>query len=88
MRPLREDERDEIEALKYLIKHVNTKPNVEGFRIWEAMLEVQRIGNKYVMSKIVTEEELGELLDLDDMKELLSKLSGKIKSSIETGDTT
>ena len=87
MRPLREDERDEIEAVKYLIKYVNTKPNVEGFEVWNAVLKLDEIGRKYVLTGIVSEEELSELTDLEDSKELISRLMGKIKDYIETGKT-
>jgi hypothetical protein len=74
LRSLREDERDEIEAVKYLIKYVLSKPNVEDFRVWEAVTELNRIGQKYVISGIIIEEELNELLELDDMKEVISKM--------------
>ncbi len=73
MRSLREDERDEIECVKHLIKYVITKPNVPAFKVWEAMKELETIGEKYVVSGIVTEEELNELIDLEDFKELIEK---------------
>ena len=87
MRSLREDERDEIESVKHLIKHVITKPNIEGFKIWEAVLGLSEIAEKYVVSGIVSEEELNELTDIDDVKELITKLMGKIVNYMETGDT-
>ena len=83
MRNLREDERDEIEAVKHLIKHVITKPNVEAFMLYEAVIELNRIGQKYVIGGIVSDNELNELLDLDDMKEVIEKFLGKVNSYIE-----
>lgn len=73
MRSLREDERDEFECVKYLIKYVITKPNIPAFKVLEAMKELETIGEKYVVSGIVTEEELSELIDLEDFKELIEK---------------
>ena len=61
MRPLREDERDEIESVKHLIKYVLTKPNIEPFKVWEAVLQLDSIAKKYVLSNIIKEEELNEL---------------------------
>jgi len=73
MRPLREDERDEIEAVKYLIKYVVTAKNIEAFKIWDAMKKLDEIAKKYVLTGIVSEEELSELTDFDDSKELVTK---------------
>jgi hypothetical protein len=84
-RPLREDERDEIESVKYLIKSVLFQPNVENFRIWEAVLKLKEIGEKYVISEIVTEEEIEELMEFDDMMDLMQKLLCRIESSLISG---
>ena len=74
MRPLREDERDEIEAVKHLIKYVITSRNIKEFEMWNAVKKLEELGKKYVLTGIVSEEELCELTDLDDNKELVSKL--------------
>lgn len=74
MRQLREDERDEIESIKHFVKYVNSKHDVEGWEIWAAMMKVEQLGKKYVLTEIVTEEELSELIDTDDIKEILMKL--------------
>lgn len=82
MRPLREDERDEIESVKHLIKYVLTKPNIEEFQIYGALKELEKIGKKYVLSGIVTEKELAELTDLDDSKELVEKFMSMLFKNI------
>jgi|GEM_PF-5139691 len=86
MRALREDERDEIECVKHLIKYVNTKPNIESHEIWNAVLQLNDIGKKYVISNIVSQKELNELCDLDDMKELIEKLMFRLISHIENNN--
>jgi hypothetical protein len=83
MRALLEIERDEIEAVSHFIKHVLTKTDVEDFKVWEAVKELERVSHKYVVSKIITEKELDELLDLEEMKELMSKLFEIIKKRLE-----
>jgi len=86
MRALREDERDEIQAVSYLIKHVLIKADVEGSMIWRAILELEKIGKKYVLNDTCTEDELSELLELDDMKDLVRKLYSKIEHYAKTGE--
>lgn len=71
-----EDERDEIEAVRHLMKYVLIKHNVECSMIWRAILELEKIGHKYVLPGIATEEELSELLDLEDMKEFVDNYEG------------
>lgn len=83
MRALREDERDEIESLKYFLKYINSKANAEGWEVWEAMLKIQAMGDKYVITEIVSEAELSELLELDDMKEVFQKLVSHIKKFVK-----
>jgi hypothetical protein len=83
MRALREDERDEIESLKYFLKYINSKSNAEDWEVWEAMTKIQAMGDKYVLTEIVSEEELSELLDIDDVKEVFSKLLSPIKKFIK-----
>lgn len=83
MRALREDERDEIESLKYFLKYINSKANDEGWEVWEAMLKIQAMGDKYVITEIVSEAELSELLELDDMKEVFQKLVSHIKKFVK-----
>ena len=82
MRALREDERDEIESVKHFVKYVISRRDAPGWEIFDAMIKVAHIGNKYVMSEIVTEEELSELIDLEDVKEVLSKLTSKFKEDL------
>lgn len=74
MRDLSEVERDEIEAIKHYVKYVITKPNVEDYKIWDAILKLEDMSKKYVLSGIIKEKELNELFDLDDSKELVQKL--------------
>jgi hypothetical protein len=83
MRALREDERDEIESLKHFLKYINSKANAEGWEVWEAMMKIQSMGDKYVLTHIVTEEELSELLDIEDMKEVFSKLISHIRKFVK-----
>lgn len=84
MRALRDDERDEIESVKHLIKYVITKPNIESFKIWDAVTQLDEIGKKYVISGIVTEEELAELCDLEDIKYLMDKLFSILKKELNS----
>lgn len=84
MRALLEVERDEIEAVSHFIKYVLTCPNVEDFKVWDAMLQLDTISKKYVLSGIITEQELEEVLDLEEMKELVSKLFNIIRKKLET----
>lgn len=86
MRPLREDERDEIESVKHFIKYVNSNHEAEGFEVWAAMLKIQAISEKYILNGTATEEELAELLEIDDMKELLQKLMSHIKKFLKEQD--
>lgn len=88
MRPLREDERDEIESVKHLIKYVITKQDIEAYKIWDAVLQLNSIGEKYVSTNTVTESELSELCDLDDMKELVTKLMSKFAHLAKTQEET
>ena len=81
-RALREDERDEIECVKHYIKYINTKPNVQLYEIWSAVLKLEEIGNKYVMSNIASEQELSELICLDEMKDLASVLFSRINEEL------
>lgn len=83
MRQLREDERDEIESVKHFVKYVTSKQDIAGWEVWEAMMKIQIIGDKYVLTQIVSEEELSELLELDDMKDLFTKLVSHIKKFIK-----
>ncbi len=74
MRQLREDERDEIEAAKYFIRYVNSSKDAPGFEVWHAMMKIKEIADKYVLSGIVSEEELNELIEVDDLKDVIEKL--------------
>lgn len=74
MRQLREDERDEIEAAKYFIKYVNSSKDALGFEVWHAMMKIKEIADKYVLNGIVSEEELNELIEVDDIKDVVQKL--------------
>lgn len=73
MRTLREDERDEIESVKHLVKYINTKPDVQDFEVYNALMQLDKIAKKYVISNIVTEDELDELIEVDDLKELIGR---------------
>ena len=86
MRSLNDDEIDEIESVKYFIKYVNLKPNVEGFKLWEAIQKLQDLDAKYIISGIVSEKELSDLLDLDDMKDVISKFMDNIINHMEKDD--
>lgn len=83
MRTLREDERDEIESVKHLIKYVLTKPDIQAYQIWGAILELDKVGKRFVLSGIVTETELSELLELEDMKELMQRFMLEIRKHLE-----
>jgi len=83
MRQLREDERDEIEAVKHFLKYVISKRDAEGYEVWEAMMKIEAIGHKYVIPEIVTEEEMAELIEVDDVKEILQKLMSLIKNFLK-----
>lgn len=78
MRSLTADERSEIESIKFLIKYTLSKPEIEDYKIWDAVEQLEQIGKKYVISEIVQQEELDELLDLDDMKELIEKFMTRL----------
>jgi hypothetical protein len=83
MRSLREDERDEIESVSHFIKYINCKKNARDFEIFEAMLKLKELSEKYVESNIVTEEELAQLSDIDDIKELVERFLVKLKESLK-----
>ncbi len=83
MRQLREDERDEIESIKHFVKYVNSKHDAAGWEIWEAMLKVEQLGKKFVLSGIVTEEELEELIDTDDIKDIILKLMSQLEKYLK-----
>jgi hypothetical protein len=74
MRPLREDERDECESTMHFVKYVLSNRWATGADIMEAMLKVSSLGDKYVLTEIISEQELSEIMEIDDMRELLHKL--------------
>lgn len=83
MRPLREDERDEIEAAKHFIKYVNSSKDVPGFEIWHAMMKLKEVSEKYVIPGVVSEEELNELIEVDDLKEVIMKLFSHLEKYLK-----
>jgi len=83
MRALREDERDEIESVKHFLKYINSNSNVHPFEIWEGMMKVKDITEKYIVSEIASEEELSELIEVDDIKDVLFKLLALLKKHLK-----
>lgn len=83
MRPLTDDEIDEIESLGHLIKYTNMKPDIKDFEIWHCMKEMEAVGKKYVLSGIAKEEEINILINLDDMKDLVEKFFKNLEKAFE-----
>jgi hypothetical protein len=83
VRKLREDELDEILSVKYLVKSINLNAKRQSCEVWHAVKELARIGEKYVCSGLIEENEINELLDLDDMKELVARLFQYINDHLD-----
>lgn len=82
MRSLREDERDEVESLGHLVKHVISKKDVDEALVYHAVLQYDEIMKKYLQTKIVSEEELNELLDIDDFRQLMDMFLKNILTKV------
>jgi len=74
MRQLREDERDEIESVGHFIKYILSNKDARDYEVWHAMLKMEHLAYKYVIPEIISDSELEEFLDLDEMKEVVKKL--------------
>ena len=83
MRTLSEHERDEIEAVSHYTKYILSSHDIQDFKIYECMKMIDEIGKKYVLSGIISDDELNKLLDKDDMLDVLQKFINGILKDIE-----
>jgi hypothetical protein len=73
---------DEIESVQHYIKYVSTKPGVDLFELYDAVMKLTEIGNKFALNGY-NEEEISKLINLDDMKEVVISFIEKIQSTPE-----
>lgn len=73
MNSLNDNEKDEIESIKHKIKYILKKPNVQDLEIYRVIMELDEIGKKYIISNKYSQNEFNELMDLDDVKNLISR---------------
>lgn len=81
MKKLSERDMDEIEAVKHYMRYVNTNPDVEDFEIWDAILRLQSVGEKYVLNGY-EEKEMEHLLELHEMKDLMRKFFARLRRKL------
>jgi hypothetical protein len=81
MKKLSETQMDEIEAVKHYIRYVNSNPLVEDFEIFDAILRLQVIGEKYILNGY-EEKDMDSLLELEDMKDLMQKFLARLTKKL------
>jgi hypothetical protein len=69
---LNEDDIGELKALKYLIKSRLEHPNTASHKLWECMIELDKIHKRFTKEGKQIPEGT-EFLDLDDMKMLVER---------------
>ncbi len=83
MKSLSDNEIDEIESIKYLIKYANTDPYIEDHELFEVVMKLNELGKKYVLSELYNNEEFDKILEIDDMKDLIEKFMNMLIKALE-----
>lgn len=80
---LKEDQINEIESLKHFIKHILLKKPIDIVDLYGCIIKMEEIGKKYILSGICKENELSNILELNDLKEVMNlfmiQLNKKVK---------
>lgn len=81
-RKLSENEIDEIQSMTYFIKYVNCSAYLPDYDLWNGMLFLDTILNKYLIDYYDADEVKG-LIDKDDVKELYEKFTAMLRNKLE-----
>lgn len=80
-RKLNEQEVEEVESIGHFIKYLLSKPNAQDHELWEGMMKMEAHARKMIIENIDENAYTG-LIDLDDMKELVSRMVERIVEHI------
>lgn len=71
---LTEREMEIIESTGLYIKSILADSQVEGYKIWDAVLKLQKI-SEMIQGRNITDEQLDSFLKVEEMKELIERFS-------------